>query len=114
MFAEACTLARQFTRPIVISQRRADGKCSASIGAFVVVNREGWAVTALHIIALAEQSVRLALAYQKAEQERVAIQQAPLDKRERRRRLRAISLGPRAVTNSSRPAPPASEGVGAS
>lgn len=50
MFAVACATAREFTRPIIISSRQANGECNAGIGAFVVINEEGWIVTALHII----------------------------------------------------------------
>jgi len=61
MFAEACEIAKQFTRPVVISRRDQNGKCSASIGTFVVVNKEGWALTAWHIV---EEAEKLALAAQ--------------------------------------------------
>jgi hypothetical protein len=50
MFAEACTIARQFTKPIVISYRQPNGKCGSVVGAIVVVNEDGWFVTAFHII----------------------------------------------------------------
>jgi hypothetical protein len=36
-------------RPIVISRKSVRGQCSASIGAYVVVNPEGWFLTAHHI-----------------------------------------------------------------
>ena len=41
MFSEAVPIAAGFTRPMVISSRTAQGACSATIGACVVVNREG-------------------------------------------------------------------------
>jgi hypothetical protein len=50
VFVEACKAARAFTRPIVISIQRCDNTCESSIGAFVVVNEDGWAVTAGHIV----------------------------------------------------------------
>jgi hypothetical protein len=50
MFSAACKIARAFTRPVVVSMHRYDDSCSAGIGAFVVVNRDGWFLTADHII----------------------------------------------------------------
>lgn len=50
MFAEGHKIARSFTRPIVISQRMSNGQMSTGIGAYIVVNRDGWIVTAAHIV----------------------------------------------------------------
>lgn len=49
MFASACSLARCFTRPVIISSRFYDGSVSSGCGAFVVVNHEGWIVTVAHL-----------------------------------------------------------------
>ncbi|WP_153800563.1 trypsin-like peptidase domain-containing protein [Foetidibacter luteolus] len=59
MFANACSLARQFTFPIIISHRSYNGQCGSGIGTFVIINEEGWFVTAFHII---EQLNKLGLA----------------------------------------------------
>lgn len=50
MFSRAVSIAAGFTRPMVISWRTAKGECSSTIGAFVVVNREGWILTAGHLL----------------------------------------------------------------
>lgn len=50
MFATACKIAAQYTHPVVAAFRRHDGQCNALFGSFVVVNREGWIVTADHIM----------------------------------------------------------------
>ncbi len=50
MFKVACDKARKFTRSVVLSHRRVDGVCGSGLGAFVVVNKDGWIVTALHIL----------------------------------------------------------------
>ena len=42
MFSAAVPAAAGFTRPIVISSRTAQRGCGATIGAFVVLNRDGW------------------------------------------------------------------------
>ena len=50
MFSKAVPVAAGFTRPMVISSRTAQGACSSTIGAYVVVNREGWILTAGHLL----------------------------------------------------------------
>lgn len=50
MFRNACTIARAFTRPVFLCKQAISGDCSSGIGSFVVVNDEGWIVTAGHII----------------------------------------------------------------
>lgn len=50
MFRNALLIAGKFTFPVVLSRLQWDGHCSSSIGAFVVVNADGWALTAGHIV----------------------------------------------------------------
>lgn len=52
MFQAACATARSFTWPVIISRRTVDGECTAGIGTFVIVNKDGWIVTAAHILQL--------------------------------------------------------------
>ena len=49
MFQDACELARHFTRPVVMSTQVVEGGVSAGVGAFVVLNPDGWILTAAHI-----------------------------------------------------------------
>ncbi|MCL1978636.1 MAG: serine protease [Methanomassiliicoccaceae archaeon] len=49
MFADACEKAAKFTRPLIISTRQTDGKVNATCGAFVVINSDGWIMTAGHM-----------------------------------------------------------------
>jgi hypothetical protein len=49
VFQAACAKALKFTFPVVISRRFGDGKCNGGIGAFVVLNDEGWIATCFHI-----------------------------------------------------------------
>lgn len=103
MFVDAIEKARKFTLPVVISSRRSNGKCSAAIGAFVVINSDGWVVTAAHIPELADGLMQETATYQQAEAERAKIHaDTSLTKKERAKKLRAV---PRTtnetVTNSS-------------
>ena len=52
MFRVACEIARGFTFPVVLFRKQIGGTCSASIGSMIVVNDEGWIVTAGHIVTM--------------------------------------------------------------
>lgn len=49
MFADACQRAMSYTRPVVVSTRRHDGSVGSECGTFIVINREGWIITAGHM-----------------------------------------------------------------
>jgi len=49
MFADACEKAARYTRPLIISTRQIDGTVSATCGAFIILNRDGWIITAGHM-----------------------------------------------------------------
>jgi hypothetical protein len=48
MFADACAKAQKFTRPLIASLKFLDGSCESGVGTYVVLNPEGWFVTAGH------------------------------------------------------------------
>jgi hypothetical protein len=50
MFADAYEKAAQFTYPLIVLTRRFDGKVQSSLGAFVVLNSDGWIATAAHLL----------------------------------------------------------------
>jgi hypothetical protein len=94
MFAKAYKINSEFTRPVVISAQRANGKCDASVGTFIHVNDEGWIMTAAHILALDHElrSGRSTLATYNAERER--IEKATLSAKARRTQLQALGKRP--------------------
>lgn len=49
MFAQACMRASQYTHPVIIRRRFFDRSLQCSCGAFIVLNEEGWIVTAAHL-----------------------------------------------------------------
>ena len=49
MFAKACSIARGWTRPLIVSARLANGTVDTQVGTFVVINSDGWAFTAGHL-----------------------------------------------------------------
>ena len=52
MFVDAFALARHFTHPVVISTRRLDGRDESAVATYVLLNAEGWFLTAGHVFDL--------------------------------------------------------------
>jgi hypothetical protein len=50
MFADAYIKAGKFTKPVIISTRKADGKVECGCGAFILLNNDGWILTVAHIL----------------------------------------------------------------
>jgi hypothetical protein len=50
MFAKAYSIASEFTHPVIVSYRYWDGTVSSGLGSFVTINKEGWFITAAHIL----------------------------------------------------------------
>jgi hypothetical protein len=48
MFQKAYNLANRFTQPFIICTHHFDGSVESGLGTFVVINKEGWAMTAAH------------------------------------------------------------------
>ena len=65
MFAKACAIAAGYTRPVVVSSRRVNGDCQSSVGAYVIINREGWFLTAAHLFGVIEQQSAAVQTYRK-------------------------------------------------
>jgi hypothetical protein len=50
VFAKAYGIASQFTQPVILSIRLFDGTVDCLLGAFTILNKEGWIVTVRHMI----------------------------------------------------------------
>jgi hypothetical protein len=91
MFADAYEKATSFTHSVVISRCTLHGKCESSIGAFVVVNPDGWIVTAGHIVALMQNLGSAKQAGQGLEGKRAAIEtDNQLGRKQKRQILRQL------------------------
>ena len=67
MFSKAVPIAAGFTRPVVISSRTAQGECAGTIGAYTIINHEGWVLTVgqlLEIVRSQQDSARRHAGYQ--------------------------------------------------
>lgn len=50
MFSDAYKLASKYTFPVLISSKLMDGTLESGVGAFVIINEEGWFMTAAHVL----------------------------------------------------------------
>jgi hypothetical protein len=103
MFSKACSIARNFTKPIIISHRTHSGECKAGIGAMVIINEDGWFVTAWHIIQQIKKLQELNQQYKDLMSQREALENdEKIKNHEKIRRLKSdLKINPNAVTNFS-------------
>lgn len=103
MFRNANAIARDFTKSVVMSRRTVSGTCSAGNGAFVVVNAEGWIVTAAHVILQINELVGQEQAYLSHKQNEADIRaDTALPEKERRAKLQALGkLAPESTARAA-------------
>jgi hypothetical protein len=102
VFSKAYSLVKSFTRPVMVTARLADGTVESGCATFVVVNPEGWIVTAAHVLNALQASAQHL-------QERAAYDAAvsaaktdpTLGVKQRNRKLEQIKPNPKWITNQS-------------
>ena len=88
MFRAAIQVASGFTRPVVVSSKTVAGTCQAGIGAFVIVNKDGWFVTADHIIGQLQELLDSCDRVAKLKADRATVEQdATIDAKAKRKQL---------------------------
>ena len=50
MFSNAYSIASQYTRPVIINKRLENGSVASGCATFIVLNAEGWILTAAHVL----------------------------------------------------------------
>jgi hypothetical protein len=103
MFADAIEWALSYTAPAILSRKAINGDCSAAIGAFVIVNSDGWIVTAAHLLQQMEQLLKDLAQVQAIQAQKSAIENdASLSGGERRKRIALLpKLNPKATERGS-------------
>jgi hypothetical protein len=100
MFADAYEKAAQFTYPLIVITRRLDGRVQSSLGAFVVLNSDGWIATVAHLLeaelAYQKDSAEVAQYRQEIEAIESDRQLSPKQKAKKKRRLKS---NPEWITN---------------
>jgi hypothetical protein len=100
MFAVALKNVEKYTFPLIILQRQLNGEVSPSCGTFVVVNKEGWFLTAYHILHLLLQADSQMPQVNKYLQERERIEKdASLTPKQKRKGLQALKVDMRWVSH---------------
>jgi hypothetical protein len=100
MFRNAYSIARNFTWPVVLSRKTVGGQCSSTIGSLVVINDEGWIVTANHLLKQFWELKQMTEEASKLEAQREAINSdETIDLRERKRRLSRVKKQAKGDTN---------------
>jgi hypothetical protein len=102
MFAKAYSLARCFTHPLIISTRLYDKEVKCAGGAFVVLNDEGWIITAAHLFEsfLAYQQHTSELQAYDKQLKQIEHDQS-LTVKQKNKKLRWLKANPLWITNHS-------------
>ena len=102
MFRDAIKCAQQYTAPVVISARREDGTTNSSIGSFMILNEDGWFLTAAHIIDQMNKWVNEVTLYRNAVQRTNDIKSDHnLNHNQKNKLLRSIKREKNSVTHIS-------------
>ena len=55
MFQDAIRTTRNYTYPILISFRKKNGETGSAIGSFIILNKDGYILTAYHVVKKIEE-----------------------------------------------------------
>ncbi|MCJ7515305.1 MAG: serine protease [Dehalococcoidia bacterium] len=102
MFAKAYSLVSYFTQPLIISTRLYDKEVKCAGGAFVVLNDEGWIITAAHLLEsfLAYQQHTSELQAYEKQLKQIEHDQS-LTVKQKNKKLRRLKANPLWITNHS-------------
>ena len=103
MFQGAIKKAKQYTLPVVVSYRRQDGTTGSLIGAFIVLNEDGWILTAAHIVSEMQRFAQELNAYNDYTAQQASLgAEGKLTRAERKKKIRSFVKPPKnSVTNFS-------------
>ncbi|MEP6827311.1 MAG: trypsin-like serine protease, partial [Aestuariivirga sp.] len=91
MFRDAIEGAMHYTQPVVSFWKTAEGECKTGVAACVVINQDGWIVTAAHVV---QHAIALSQAESEARSWESQRDQARADQtisaKERSKRLSAL------------------------
>jgi hypothetical protein len=102
VFAKAVEMALPYTKAVLICQRKWSGAVSCGIATFMVVNKDGWALTCFHVAAVARthQDHAAEIASYKAETARIQ-SDSKLNRPERSSRTKLPKANQDWITNYS-------------
>jgi hypothetical protein len=102
MFSIAYQVARNFTRPVAMSWRTMNGNVKCGLATFVVVNKEGWIITAAHVLNIGAVRAQHVAERQSYDAKRAAITVDPnLSSSQRKKQIRRLIPNPEWITDNS-------------
>jgi len=102
VFSLALDTVRKFTLPVIFSRRYRKGEIVSSLGTFIVVNTDGWILTADHIVADILKFSESQNEMQSHEQQRKAIEGDPdLKDKDKRRQIQKLPVDNSWITNQA-------------
>ena len=102
MFSKGYEISSNYTLPVLVSYRFFDGKIASGLGSFVVVNKDGWIITAAHILDSLIAVNKNAKEIQEYNKKVADIEKEPkLNKKAKSKKLRKVRANPKWITNAS-------------
>lgn len=102
MFVNAIEIASNYTHPVIISVRHLDGTTESQGATFIMVNRDGWALTSGHVMGILPRAQQHAEALQKYQQQVQEIESnAKLSPRAKQTQIGQIKHNPKLITQLS-------------
>ncbi len=102
MFSKAYAIVKSFTKPVIVSTRFADKSVESGCATFIVVNPEGWIVTAAHVLSVMQAAQQHAQEKQNFEAEVAGIHaDTSINTKARNRKLEHFKPNPKWITNQS-------------
>ncbi len=101
MFAAALKRVEKYTLPVVVLQRFFDGSVASNCGSCIVVNPEGWVLTAFHIVQQMILAAQHRTELDQYDRDRQAIESTPLRNKEKEKQIRRLVRNPKWITNQA-------------
>jgi len=102
MFSRALEKTTKFTLPVIFTRRFRKSQLSSSLGSFVVINRDGWMVTADHIVADLLKFADSQREMQNYEDQKKRIESdAALKPNEKRRQIQRLTVSDEWITHQA-------------
>lgn len=100
MFSNALEIVGKFTFPVVVTRRLHGGNIGAALGTFIVVNADGWILTADHILADILKYFDSQTEIQRYEADKKAIEDSPkYDPHEKRKKILRLPVNKDWITD---------------
>ena len=101
MFRHALQIAQHFTFPVIVSRRQATGKSSSFLAAFIVINDEGWVLTAHHVVKQIQELAAEVAAFDTFRQHKASIDtHSGLTKAQKKKKLATLHRPPKTHTTN--------------